>query len=137
MFYREPTRHERATLLRQAGGEVIEIRQLLLIDDKKVGVEVSVLSGHDYPRFDTQFAYGQHLYPVLAEYGVLVGRISETYAALCADRDVGASLDVGEGTPVLRVERTAFALDTEPVELRRSSYHLGGRADLVYGGMVQ
>jgi GntR family transcriptional regulator len=58
------------------------------------------------------------------DYGVLIKRIEERIAATVADAKTAAKLKVAPGTPLLRIERIAFALSGRPVEMRVSLYHL-------------
>jgi len=58
------------------------------------------------------------------DYGVLIKRIEERITATAADAKTAAKLKIAPGTPLLRIQRIAFALDDRPVELRVSFYHL-------------
>lgn len=59
-----------------------------------------------------------HLYAV--EFGITIARASERLKAAAATKAQADHLDLREGTPLLRIERTAFALDGRPVEWRVS-----------------
>ena len=69
-----------------------------------------------FPRLETQLRFGQHLYPVLADYGCLVTRVDETIGLDAADALVAAPLGIETGRPLLYVERRAIALDDMAVE---------------------
>jgi GntR family transcriptional regulator len=57
-------------------------------------------------------------------YGVLVTRTDERLTAAVADAKAARELTIAAGTPLLRVERTAFTLDDRAVEWRVSLCHL-------------
>jgi len=116
--------------------EVYSVRQALLLGHQRVGIETSVVAADACPRIDTQLVYGQHLYPVLAQYGVLVTRARETLAAVTAEGDISRLLQLADGAPVLRVDRTAYGLDAAPVELRQSYYLVDGVVPQVYEALL-
>jgi GntR family transcriptional regulator len=57
-------------------------------------------------------------------YGVLVVGVEERLTAVVADRPAATALGIAPGTPLLRIERVAVALDGKPVELRVSLCYL-------------
>ena len=59
-------------------------------------------------------------------YGVLVMRTDDRLSAVVADAETAAVLGIAPGTPLLRIDRIAFALDDKPVEWRVSLCHLDG-----------
>jgi GntR family transcriptional regulator len=62
-----------------------------------------------------------NLYQLYAdEFGITVARASERLKAVAATKALGRHLKLREGSPLLRIERTAFALDGRPVEWRVS-----------------
>jgi GntR family transcriptional regulator len=58
------------------------------------------------------------------EYGILVMRTDDRLSAIAADAEMATALAIPPGTPLLRIARTAFALDDTPVEWRVSLCHL-------------
>ena len=130
---RTATPGELARLPAASAQGVVEVVQRLVAADRPVGIEISVLPAGLLPRLDTQLRFGQHLYPVLADYGLLVTRVEDTIGVEPADTDLLAGLGVvpdqatgaARGTPVqamLAVSRLALALDGQPVELRSGRY---------------
>ena len=105
-----------------AAPEVVEIAQRLSCGPDAIGFETSVLPAGRLPRIETQMRFGQHLYPVLADYGLLVTRVEDTVGVEPAEAGVAAQLGCEPGTPVLAVTRRAFSIDDQVVELRRGFY---------------
>lgn len=129
---READAREASELGLERRPEVIEIRQRVTLRREPVGVETSVVSAARFPRLETQFSYGQLVYRVLAEYGVLVTRSAEAMSIVAADADAAAELDVADGHDLLRVERVALTIDRERIEFRRGLYNLTRVAGLEY-----
>ncbi|MGD9783061.1 MAG: GntR family transcriptional regulator [Hyphomicrobiaceae bacterium] len=133
---RQGSEDERARLLGNDQGDVIEVRQVVSADGHAVGLERSVLSASAFPRLETQIAYGQHLYPMMADYGVLVSRASEDCSLALLDAATAEALGQRVGSPVLAVRRTAYAFPNEAVELMDAVYHLPAGGLLVYACTV-
>jgi GntR family transcriptional regulator len=115
---RNHTPDEASALSLAADAEVYEILQTVLLGASSIGIEHSVIPARIFPRLETQLTFGQHLYPVLEHYGVLVTRIAETVSVLAPDATF-AALAGEAGAPMLAVVRTAFSIDV-PVERRRA-----------------
>lgn len=118
-------------------GDITEIRQRVSVAGQVVGIEVSTVSTARFPRLETQLPYGQLVYRALAEYGVLVALASESIGAEVASCAVAAALSCDVGHPVLAVQRTAFTIDKEPVEFRRSHYLLTAVPGLAYATLIR
>lgn len=102
---------------------VVEVVQCVEVDGRRVGLECSVLPAALFPRLETQLRFGQHLYPVFADYGFLVTRVEDTISVEAAGREIAEKLGCPVGAPLLYVTRLSVALDGETVE-RRSSHYL-------------
>ena len=61
------------------------------------------------------------------EFGVRMVRAEERLRAVAADAQQAALLQVGEGTPLLSVERVAYTYNDVPMELRRGLYRTDNR----------
>jgi GntR family transcriptional regulator len=59
-------------------------------------------------------------------YGILLVRTEDRLSATAADADTAEVLNLAPGTPLLRIDRTAFGLDDRPIEWRVSLCHLQG-----------
>lgn len=55
-----------------------------------------------------------------SQFGIIVARVTEKLKAVLADETVAAHLKITPGTPLLRIDRQAIALDETVVEWRRS-----------------
>ena len=119
---RAATPAERAALRVAEQHGVVEIVQRLDVGGSPVGLETSVLPVEQFPRLDTQLRFGQHLYPVLADYGFLITRVDDTIGIEPACATTAAHLGCPTEAPLLLVTRLAIALDGRPVEVRTSRY---------------
>lgn len=118
------------------GDAVVEVRQRLTTSKAPVGYEVCVVAASRFPRLETQHAYGQLVYRVLADYGVLVTRALESISAATAPADVAEALEICPSRPVLAVERLSLTIDKDPVEYRRSHYNLARIDGLSYATAI-
>jgi GntR family transcriptional regulator len=105
---------------------VVEIMQCVEAAGRPIGVEQSVLPASLFPKLETQLRFGQHLYPVFADYGFLITRVEDTIGVEIAPAALAAKLSCPLGAPLLHVTRHTVALDGEVVE-RRSSHYLPDR----------
>lgn len=104
------------------GRDVIEIQQKVACAGSAVGVERSLVPAALFPRLETQLRFGQHLYPVFADYGLIVTRIEETIGIEACDAQMAELLGCEPGASVLVVSRVATAIDGQPVEWRIGRY---------------
>lgn len=112
-----------ATALQVApGSTVLSVRQLLLSQGQPIGLEQSSLPSSRLPRFETQIRFGQHIYPILADYGLLVTRAEKRLSLTCARDDLVDQLMVQDGEPLFEITRLAFAIDNSPIEHRIGLY---------------
>ena len=117
--------------------DITAIRQRVIVASTVVGIEVSTVSAARFPRLETQLPYGQLVYRALAEYGTLVSHASEAIGSGAASPEVAALLGCAPGHPLLEVQRTALTIDKEPVEYRRSHYHLAVVPGLTYATIIR
>jgi GntR family transcriptional regulator len=88
-------------------------------------VERIILPERLFPRFVRHERLPDTLYELYQKsYGVLVIEAEERLTAVSADRSVAKALGIAAGTPLLRIERLALALQGLPVEWRVSLCHL-------------
>lgn len=120
---RRPCPGQDAELLPAARGkDVIEIAQRVIYGGATIGIEHSLVPAPLFPKLETQLQFGQHLYPVFADYGLIVTRIQETIGIEPADAEIAACLGCEAGTPLLVVSRIATAIDGQAVEWRIGRY---------------
>lgn len=104
--------------------EVIRTLKLRCYDDKPVLVEDIVYPADLFPSLEILFkdlAPDKTAYGLLEQkYRILIERVTETLTAVPASAQVAKLLKIEKDTPLLRIDRLAFALDSRPVEWRTS-----------------
>ena len=113
---------DEAVRLRLApGAPVRRLRRVRLLEERPVILETIAVSEDVFPDLGKQSPPPDHLFRHYEEvYGVTVVRAEERLSADAATAEDARLLDVPEGTPLLVIDRTAFALDGRPVEWRIS-----------------
>lgn len=111
-----------AEVLVEAEKGVVEIAQKVLAAGIVVGLEISAVPACLVPRIETQMLFGQDIYTVLADYGLLVTRVADTVGVEPAGVDAARELGCLPGSRLLVVTRRAFALDGRAVEVRVGHY---------------
>jgi GntR family transcriptional regulator len=102
------------------GARVVAIERLRTLADKVCILERIVLPRALFPGIEKR-DLPNNLYELFrAEFGVSIARATERLKAVAASRRGAKHLDVLAGTPLLAVDRTAFAIDGAPVEWRVS-----------------
>lgn len=120
---RRPASGSEADVLPSARGkDVIEIDQRVEAHGAAIGVERSIVPAPLFPRLETQLRFGQHLYPVLADYGLIVTRVEETIGIDAAGEETAALIGCTRGSALLIVSRVAIAIDDQPIEWRTGRY---------------
>jgi GntR family transcriptional regulator len=102
------------------GARVVAIERVRMLADKVCIFERIVLPKVLFPGIEKR-ELPNNLYELYrAEFGVTIARATERLKAVAATRREVKHLDVTVGTPLLAVDRTAFAIDGAPVEWRVS-----------------
>ena len=121
---------EVAHALQLAPGEpVVEVRRLLLDEERPVVLDDLWLPGHAFKGLDadTLERWRGPLYRLFeAEYSVRMIRAEEKIRAVAASAEEAALLQLPVGAPLLSVQRRSFTYGDRPVELRRGLYHTAG-----------
>ncbi len=131
---RTGTDAERARLSIPEPGSVFQIVQFVFIEEQMVGREVSVVSAQRFPRLGTQLTYGQHLYSVFSDYGVLITKADDGLAVAFADDAIAPLINVDPGSPMLALNRVAYTFEDQAIELRQCAFamaHLSYWATIV------
>ncbi|MEZ5899408.1 MAG: GntR family transcriptional regulator [Hyphomicrobiaceae bacterium] len=110
-----------------ADAEFIQVRQLIIVDGAVAGLEVSYLKPERLPKFKSQMNFGQDLYPLLADYGLIAIRADDVLSVRAANPVVASTLVVAPGEPIMQVQRMTYGIDKALIEYRLSTY----RADIV------
>ncbi len=113
---------EEAVILAEVEKGVVEIVQRVLAGGILVGLELSSVPACLVPKLETQMLFGQDLYPVLADYGLLVTRVVDSVGVEPASEATAKELDCSYGTRLLVVTRRAHAMDGRAVERRVGHY---------------
>lgn len=112
--------NERAILALTPGSRVIRIKRVRSIENRPVIAEAITLPAALFPDL-AGMAVPNNLYGLYAmHYGITIANTQEKLKAVGASPDDAAILGVTPGTPVLRIDRLALALDKTPVERRLS-----------------
>jgi GntR family transcriptional regulator len=121
---RAPVDIARALDLKTSEG-VVMIRRLLEFDGIPTVLEEIWLPGVPFRGLTAERlnAYTGPLYALLeTEFGTRMIRASERLRAVAAGREESAALGVGQGEPLLLVERVSSTYGDKPVEVRRGWY---------------
>ena len=123
----QPSGEERRGSASSRRREVIRITRTRTRDGTPFIGETIALPEALFPGLADRTEVANTLYDLFQkEYGVLVMRTDDRLSAAIADAETAAALAIAPGTPLLRIERIAFALDDTPVEWRVSLCHLEG-----------
>ena len=114
----------RALAIRQ-GDPVLQVRRVLSFGGVPTILEDLWLPGAPFKGLTAERLrdYDGPMYALFeTEFGVRMVRAEEKIRAVLPDADQCALLKVGEHTPLLSVERTAFTYNDAPMEIRRGLY---------------
>jgi GntR family transcriptional regulator len=115
---------ERKRFPARSSDTVIEIEQLVTAGGDPVGHERSIVLAEKFPRIETQLKYGQFLYDLFSDYGVLVTQVVDTLSMAPAENAGAPAFFPNAGMPLLRADRLTFTLDRQAVEFRRSFFDM-------------
>ena len=118
-----PAAEMRDQLNCKKGEEVTVIERLRLFDDRPVIFETIVVSRLLFPDLCSVLkkTAPNELYPLYeAEYQTRIIRAEECISAVAADAREAMHLNIEIGKPLLQIDRVAFSIEDNPVELRRS-----------------
>jgi GntR family transcriptional regulator len=119
------TQAERMALGLPAEARVIRFDRIRTRGRKPFITECVVLPEKAFPGLADGSDIPDSFYDIFQKtYGVLVTRTDERLTAGAADAKAARELGIAAGTPLLRIERTAFTLDDRAVEWRVSLCHL-------------
>jgi DNA-binding GntR family transcriptional regulator len=105
--------------------EMLKVVQLVRFGGAGVGREVSHLPLAKLPNFQKHMTFGQDLYPLLADYGIIVTGARERLSVTTSS-DIAEDLGAQDGSPIVRLTRIAYCIEKIPVEYRVSYYLAGG-----------
>jgi GntR family transcriptional regulator len=107
----------------ESGAEVIRVCRVRSLNERPVIYETLTMPETLFPGLHKQGAsLPNSLYSLYErQYGVSVTRAIERLCAVAAQEEVATQLALPPGTPLLRIQRTAYTLNSRPVELRLSN----------------
>src|SRR6266567_2134169 len=109
---------------------VYEVRRIRLADGRPIALEHSLFPAARFPGM-LGFRLDGSLYELLeVRYGLRPHRARESLEPVTAGVREAEALDVAEGAPLMRVERTAYARSGEPLEFARDLFR-GDRTRVV------
>jgi len=121
-FAKERATPALATMLQiDRSARLAKIENLRLRETAPVMLDRIWLPLHLFPGLDADTFASRRtsIYGFYQErFGISVVRVEENLGASAADEDVATVLDIAPGTPVLRIERTAYTFQDKPVEFR-------------------
>ena len=127
---RSSTSDEQKKLHLRENAKVIEISRRRLIDGKPAIVETIVVPVTLFPDLDKRVPLPNTLYSLYqSAYGINIVAVEEEVRAELVRKDDAKKLNLPVGSPLLRIDRIAIALDGSRVELRVSRCN---NRDLVY-----
>ena len=110
----------------EPGSEIFQVSQLLKSEGRSIGFETSSISARGLPNFARQMTFGQEVYRVLADYGMLVTQARDRISYGTADGEAAKALAVTNGQAIMRVVRQALCLDRSVAEFRIGLYRADG-----------
>lgn len=111
-----------AILELEPGAQVVRVRRVLSINDRRTIVEEARLPAALFPGLGPEVIeqYRCMLYSMYElAFRVKIVAAEERLKAVAADADTASILDIPAGTPLLMMERVAYTYGRKPVELRR------------------
>ncbi len=106
------------------GLEAYKVTQIVRFGTGGAGYEVSYFPANKLPSLHKNLTFGQDLYPLLADYGLIVTHARERLAFARLEDEVAVQLAASSEEPALLVTRLAYCMDKTPVEYRET-YYLG------------
>ena len=117
----DPTPLEQDRLQLSKGRSVWSIDRTRELDGRTVITERICLPADRFPGLDRIDPFPNNVYALYAQaFGLIIARAEERLKAATASIADAALLDCPEGTPLIEVSRTGYALDETPVEWRVS-----------------
>ena len=112
---------ERARLGLAARSSVWRIERCRTVEGRNIIAERIVISARLFPGLDRLEDIPNNVYQLFAtQFGISIARAEERLKAVAASADEAKMLAIKAGTPLLEIDRTAYALDGKPVEWRIS-----------------
>ena len=112
---------ERSVLSLGDNEQVVEMLRIRIVDEAPVVAETIILPLAMFPNIDDLETLTESLYPLYQrEFGIHIVNTEEQLCAEVAMEDSARRLNLPLGTPLLRVDRVAYTMNSKPVEFRSS-----------------
>ncbi|MBL0388615.1 GntR family transcriptional regulator [Tumebacillus sp. ITR2] len=103
--------------------QVIVFERVRLADNKPMAYEISHLPLHRFPELEQESLHSTSLYNLLEEkYGLVIRYARQTMEVGLSRPAESDILGIPAGSAVLKIERTTFDADDEPIEYVKSVY---------------
>jgi GntR family transcriptional regulator len=122
---------ERERLRLDDGERVVRIKRVHLRADRPFMYEAAVLPARHFPELHERKQVLQRITDLAQEFGLVLGRGSESVSVAMAGAAEARALGVTKGKPVLRLDRVVCTIDGRPVEWRVAFCHLQDEAYIV------
>jgi GntR family transcriptional regulator len=100
-----------------AGALVTEIRRIRLLNREPVSLEVTYVPPELGERLRQEDLAARDIFLILEnDYGIALGKADLRIDAILADHALSAALQIGEGMPVLRIERLTHTAGGKPLD---------------------
>lgn len=110
----------------QRGASVISLVRLRSAAGRTFMHETSVVPASLFSRLADDPEVPDEIPALAQKYGQIVGSAEEMVTIIAADADVAKEFAIEPGSPLMRLERRAFAMDGSPVEWRRAICNIAG-----------
>jgi GntR family transcriptional regulator len=118
------TEAERQRLRLAEGERTVRIRRVRLNRGRPYMHEEVSLPERHFPGLAERTQVPERIADLAQEFGLVLGRGSESVAARAAGAAVATSLSIAQGTPILELDRVVFTIDGRAVEWRVAVCHL-------------
>jgi GntR family transcriptional regulator len=117
---------EARSLKLRSGDAVFRLHRLRSHNGEPFMVEDATVPYSRFPRLAEEAEISPTIGVLAHRYGVLLARAEEKLGVAKADSAIAAALKVPDGTSLLELDSTVFAIDGRPVEWRKAHCHLRG-----------
>ncbi|CAG4891643.1 GntR family transcriptional regulator [Paraburkholderia saeva] len=110
-------RHVASRLNLPEGAKVVEIHRIRLLNRAPVSLEITYVPEALEKRLANADLVTRDIFLILEnDCGLSLGHADVSIDAILADDEIGAALQVEEGSPVLRIERLTHSADGAPID---------------------
>jgi GntR family transcriptional regulator len=119
-----PRAWERTALALEASDQVVRFERIRTLAERAFAYELVCLPERRFPDLMSRSVVPDDLEELAQNSGVLLARAEGKVRALAVPSEVATALSLDEGTVALCLERIAFDIDGQPVEVMKAYYNL-------------